>query len=261
MPFFKASKPRINVPSIRPHPNLKFPTAKNRASFEGACKGLKARRFSLDTCRTLYAKTMRLGTMEPNPPPIFTGAKSKIKRVHNLRTALDHMVCELVGFAGAALRVVFPFDSNSNSMVALIFIGSLHNQCALSLRLTDILKALEVFPGGWLETRHKHSDRTSLGLGLLACRPHLKECQARQDRLRGSPDQREDVPFPGPRDAVLRDCRHARACRAAAAHERVAAPRGRARAIFGLLIAAPPGHDRPEPQPVNIPNAALGIAR
>jgi CRP-like cAMP-binding protein len=53
-----------------------------------------------------------------------------------------------------------------------------------------------------------------------------------------------------------------RACRAAAAHERtLAAPRGLARAIFGLLIAAPPGHDRPEPEPVNIPNAALGIAR
>src|SRR5512144_2017998 len=53
-----------------------------------------------------------------------------------------------------------------------------------------------------------------------------------------------------------------RARRAAAPHERtLAAPRARARAIFGLLFAAPPGHDRPEPKPVNIPNAVLGIAR
>ena len=35
-----------------------------------------------------------------------------------------------------ALRVVSPVDSNSNSIVALIFIGSLHNLCALSLRFS-----------------------------------------------------------------------------------------------------------------------------
>ena len=137
--------------------------------------------------------------MEPNPPPIFTGAKSKIKRadhhiedlkshlgifiarkpyrlvpgfdpdggqpiiqikykeaipdgfavvigdaVHNLRTALDHMIWELVGFGRKPHpNLKFPTAKNRTS-----FEGACKGLKARDPSVTDILKALEVFPGG-----------------------------------------------------------------------------------------------------------------
>ena len=64
-----------------------------------------------------------------------------------------------------------------------------------------------------------------------------------QNGLRSRPHQQEDLPLPRARDAVLRHCRDAYACRQIAAHGRRRLAAGcalSARAIFGLLFAAPP---------------------